>query len=294
MPLPQRILAIAGPRENETGWAANLFWFRLFVLLHMAGRSFLSIRVPEYDTWPHQLLLHALVVVGLAGLVPRLSLWASRLAALLVVAQIAITMPFTANHVFLELLCLGLLALLDESKQDEDELLLVAIRWLSAVFFFYTGLQKVLWGRYFDGQLLGYLTATEDRFAWFFQHFIPTVEFERLRAIGPPRAGAGPYRVDSLLFLAVSNSVYVFEMLAGVLLLVARTRWMAAIAAIGFVIMVELGAREIIFGALMINLLLLFVPGQWNKKLFGAFVVFYLYLCLANRMAAVPIFSYSL
>ncbi len=152
----------------------------------------------------------------------------------------------------------------------------------------------MLWGRYFDGQLLGYLAAAEDRFAWFFQHVIPTAEFERLRAIGPPRAGAGPYRVDSLLFLAVSNSVYVFEMLAGVLLLVSRTRWMAAIAAIGFVIMVELGAREIIFGALMINLLLLFVPGQWNKKLFGAFVAFYLYLGLANRIEAIPMFTYSL
>ena len=76
------------------------------------------------------------------------------------------------------------------------------------------------------------------------------------------------------------------------LLLVPRTRVLAAIASIGFVIMIELGARELTFGALMVNLLLLFLPGRWIKRLFPAFLLFYLYLA-AHKLGLAPMFAYA-
>ena len=293
-------LALAGS-GREAGWQSNLRWFRLFILMHMAGRSFLMIPTgPTADLWV-QLLRSVIVVTALLGCIPRFSLWATRAAALLLVGEIAITIPFTANHVFLEFLCLGFLSLLDERDQGEAALLMQALRWFVGVFFFYTGLQKLLYGYYFDGQLLAYLAGTEDRFAAFFRFIIPAEELQRLQSYNEDlvrpgaystKLGAGPYRVDSLLFVVMSNGVYLFEMLAGILLLVPRTRVLAAVASIGFVIMIEIGARELTFGALMVNLLLLFLPGRWIKWAYPAFLVGYLYLA-AHKLGLAPMFAYA-
>ncbi|MCH8165533.1 MAG: hypothetical protein IH889_07985 [Planctomycetes bacterium] len=295
-----RILALAGPGREE-GWQTNLRWFRLFILMHMAGRSFLMIPTGPTADLGVQWLRSVIVVTALLGCIPRFSLWATRAAALLLVGEVAITIPFTANHIFLEFLCLGFLSLLDERDEAEGELLLQALRWLTGVLLFYTGLQKLLYGYYFDGQLLAYLAATEDRFAWFFRFIIPAEELQRLQSynealvrpgVYSTKLGAGPYRVESLWFVVMSNGVYLFEMLAGILLLVPRTRVLAAIASIGFVIMIELGARELTFGALMVNLMLLFLPGRWIKRLFVGFLLFYLYLA-AHKLGWVPMFPYS-
>ncbi len=295
-----RILALAGP-GREAGWQSNLRWFRLFILMHMAGRSFLMIPTGHTADLGVQWLRSVIVVIALLGCIPRFSLWATRAAALLLVGEVAITIPFTANHIFLEFLCLGFLSLLDERDEAEGELLLQALRWLTGVLLFYTGLQKLLYGYYFDGQLLAYLAATEDRFAALFRFIIPAEELQRLQSynealvrpgVYSTKLGAGPYRVESLWFVVMSNGVYVFEMLAGILLLVPRTRVLAAIASIGFVIMIELGARELTFGALMVNLLLLFLPGRWIKRLFVGFLLFYLYLA-AHKLGWVPMFPYS-
>ncbi len=299
-----RILALAGPHE-ETGWKTNLRWFRAFVFLQMGLRSFLSL---DLDAPPESgissilpVLRVVMIMVAAMGLVPRFTLWSARIASLLLLLEIAATVPFTANHVFLEFLVLALLGLLDEREQREGELLLQAIRWLVAVVFFYTGLQKVLYGCYFDGQALSYLAGTEDRFRLFFQHLIPAEEMQRLisyneKLVEPgkfrPALGSGPYRVDSLWFIIVSNGVYIFEMLAGVLLIVRRTRSWAVGASIVFVIMIELGAREITFGALMINLLLLSSKRTWVKWLFVPFAMLYLYLVAAG-VGWVPMFEYS-
>ena len=305
-----RILALAGP-GSERGWRTNLRWFRLILLIHMAARSYLTIPSGADAGFGERLLRWAIVLVALVGCIPGYGSWAARLAvfpllatrvaSVLLLVEIAITVPFTANHVFLEFLCLALLSVLDERDEREAELLLPAFRWLVGIFFFYTGLQKVLYGYYFDGQFLAYLAGTEDRFAAVFRLIIPADELARLQSYNElllrpgvfrPRIGAGPYHVDSVLFVVVSNSVYLFEMLAGILLLVRRTRVLAAVASIAFVVMIQLGARELTFGVLMVNLLLLFVPGGWVKRLLPAFLLFYLYL-VAHKLDWVPMFSYS-
>ena len=305
-----RILALAGP-GSERGWRTNLRWFRLILLIHMAARSYLTIPSGADAGFGERLLRWAIVLVALVGCIPgygswaarlaAIPLWATRVASVLLLVEITITVPFTANHVFLEFLCLALLSVLDERDEREAELLLPAFRWLVGIFFFYTGLQKVLYGYYFDGQFLAYLAGTEDRFAAVFRLIIPADELARLQSYNElllrpgvfrPRIGAGPYHVDSVLFVVVSNSVYLFEMLAGILLLVRRTRVLAAVASIAFVVMIQLGARELTFGVLMVNLLLLFVPGGWVKRLLPAFLLFYLYL-VAHKLGWVPMFSYS-
>ena len=294
-----RVLALAGP-DADAGWRINLFAFRLFMLLHAAGRTAISVIERTRNT-PMDLAaivhLYGMVLVLVAGCVPRYSLWATRAAALLVLGQIllpgtAMSLPLTANHLFLELIVLMFLALLNDRDDREAPLLLQMLRWMTAVFFFYAGVQKLLYGRYFDGQLLGYYVASNERFQAFFQYLLPAEEFARLQSVGGLAPGSGPYSVDSPLFLLISNSVYVFEMAAGVLLMVRRTRTLAAIGAILFVIMIELAARELTFGMLMINLLLLFAAGRWNLFTLPAFALAYAWL-VAAAAGFVPMFKYS-
>ena len=98
--------------------------------------------------------------------------------------------------------------------------------------------------------------------------------------------------MDSVFFILMSNSVYVFEILAGILLLFRRTRVHAVLAAIAFVFMIECAARELTFGALMVNLVLLFLPGAWIKRLLPFFVIYYGYL-VAMKVGIFPMFEYS-
>ena len=278
------------------GREANLHWFRLFVLMHVAVRTFLQLGVQPPGSW-YAINSQVLILCCLGGLLPRYTGWATRIAVALLAVHIGLTLPVTANHVFLEFFCLGLLAFLGELGRRESELLGVALRCITLIFFFYSGFQKLLYARYFDGQFLAYVTGAEDRFAAVFRYFLPAEEFARLRGEGArlvqgrPEVGSGPFRVDSVLFLAVSNSVYIFEMLAPLLMLVRKTRVAATLAAIAFIVAIEAGAREIIFGAFIINLLLLFLPGTWNKNLFFFFAVLYAYLAAA-AFNFVPMFEY--
>ena len=263
----------------------------MFLLIHVALRSLLTYRSGDMSGSLDVLVTQVLVVVCMGGLIPRIARGAIVLAAMLVAARIVLSFPFTANHVFLEFLVLVFFALLDVSKREQGNLLMLGVRWLTVVFFFYTGLQKLLYGRYFDGQFLGHSIAFDDRFAWLFKPMLPPAEFARLRAQAIVMEGAGPYSVDSALFLLISNGVYVFEMTAAVLLVLPRTRSFAAVAAIFFVVTIELGARELIFGAFMISLFLLFLRRPLTKWSFWLFAVCYAYLT-ARSFGLVPFFRY--
>ena len=291
-------------RADGVGGADNLRAFRLFLLVHAAARSFLTFpaEAPWWDSGLHATTIVAAGVACLPGMAQRLLPLVAALVAGQLVAAIVVGAD-TANHVFLELVFLCVCALCSVDDDDERALWLPVMRWLVAPFFFYTGFQKIVYGSYFDGQFLTYMAATTDHFHAVFQFAIPEAELERLRAfngapVAPgrysPPVGAGPYRVEAPLFVAMSNAVYLFEMGAGIALLVPRLRALAALAAIGFVVAIEAGARELTFGALMIALLLLFVEGAWMRRVLPLLLAFYAYLVLADHhgLGWLPIFWY--
>ena len=271
-------LAGQGVDEHRT---ANLYWFRLFVLTHAAVRTGLAI-LPKMETFPKSYVSLGVVVIlaSMAGMFRPLTHTATRLVAFCVGVQVIMGMPTTANHLFLEFVVLAALSFLDEREENESKLLLQGLRWFTASFFFWSGLQKVFYGRYFDGQFLGTVVAYDqlDRFSAFLRFFMSAEEFERLRGLTPV-PGAGPFSVDSPLFLVMSNSVYIIEIVAGlVLLFVPKLRVAAVVVSLAFMVAIEAGARELVFGVLMVNLLLLFVDSRWNKWMFPACAVFYAYL----------------
>jgi hypothetical protein len=81
-------------------------------------------------------------------------------------------------------------------------------------------------------------------------------------------------------------------MLAPLLLLVRRTRGPAALATIAFVFCIEAGALELMFGALFLNLLLLFLPRPINRTLLPGFAVFYAVL-IGSRLGILPRFWFN-
>ena len=102
---------------DAVDWEKNLFWLRIFLLLHVASRTSMALHssAGSQETWL-VVTYSLLIVVCVAGFTPRLTRKAALMAAGLLAIQILGTMPVTANHVFLEFLCLAIVGLLHQSS----------------------------------------------------------------------------------------------------------------------------------------------------------------------------------
>jgi hypothetical protein len=306
--LAGRLLALTA--EGDGGRpAAAVHAFALIALFHLAtervGTALVHNGLPGIA--PGLLLVAVAVAAAcVAALVLGFDPERLRMAVSLgLVAQllfIALTFPHNANHDFLLVLSLALLVGFDVGDAHERRVLVACVRWLAIAVLFATGVQKLMYGTYFLGDYIGFRVAHSDTFAAVFQYLLPPDEFLRLRSLGHdptttglalfsgrrigslPAPGAGPYQVFFLPFLAISNSVWIFEMGAPLLLLWRRTRRWAALATIAFLAAIEVGAREYFFGLLFANLLLLFLPGRWHQRSRPVFAVAYLGLVLRQGL----------
>ena len=194
--------------------------------------------------------------------------------------------PSVANHSYLELLLLSLYLWIDSSKAEEKELFLQACRWLTVIVFFYSGVQKLWYGEYFDGRYLAYLAGMADRSRIAFEFLIPPQEMARLISY-KREAGSGPFLIDSVIFKVVSNGAWISEIVLSLLLLFRRIWPLAVACAIFTMFVIEFIAREFIFGILMISLLFLFCRRDMNRPLLPVYVVSLSYF-VAVRLGWVP------
>jgi len=282
-----RLLALAGDSDPELR-SSKLMAFRRFLLLHGAVRSWLWLEwVPPGDQLGLRISAAVLTVCLGLSFSPRSEVWAPRLALPVLMLQLVWSFPLTDNHFFLELLAVSLLCLVSRGSENDERLVLQALQWLTAGVLFQTGLQKILYGQYFGGEFLSFMIGQGDRFAALFGWILPPGEVARLASYDPLQTGAGPYRAESVLLIAASNLVYLAELTLPALLLARRTRFLAALVAIALVAGIQLGARELGFGLLFANLLLLFPERDWNRRLLPAFAALYLY-ALAAAWAWLP------
>jgi hypothetical protein len=194
--------------------------------------------------------------------------------------------PFTPNHTFLAFLVLSLFAWLDPDREEDAGLLLRGLRWLTVIVFFYAGLQKALHGLYFRGEFLSWMIAQGvERWEAVFGWMIPDAELARLRSYPRFMLGAGPYRVEAPLFVLASNAVWLGELALSLLLLLRRTRELAALAAIALVFTIQLAPREFMFALFYTQMLLLFVRGDLNRRLLLLFLFGYWYQLAVLRGA---------
>lgn len=177
--------------------------------------------------------------------------------------------PGGGNHAYLELLLCILCAALNVRAPEERRLFLRAVRWMTCVVFFYAGVQKVVHGYYFRGQLLAYSMGIEA-FRPVLHLLLPHDDFVRLSQYHL-QAGDGPYLISSPLVILLSNVTYVIEMALPALLVLRRTRQLAVVGAIVFLAGIEAAAREFFFGLIYLNMLLLFLERAVNRRLVGVF-----------------------
>ncbi|MDJ0847689.1 MAG: hypothetical protein QNK04_04810 [Myxococcota bacterium] len=263
--------------------ALHLRAFRVLLLAHVAVQSWAwAIRpTPPPVTFP-PVAVHAaaaiLTLLCVGSLFGRGRLCCA-LAFPIVAGSVAWIFPMTANHNFLVLVLIGLCASFDLEDRAEEALLVQSLRWVAILIFFWAGVQKALHGMYFRGEFLTWMIAQGvERWADIFGWMLPDGEVARLRSLPRYMPGAGPYRVDSLLFLLSANSVWLGEMALAVGLVFRRTRELAALGAIVLVFLIQLAPREFMFALLYTNLLLLFVRGDWNRRLLPLFLGAYAYL----------------
>jgi len=262
----------------------HLVAFRTLLLAHLAVQAWAwSVHElpPPYTFPPLTMRVAAVWFTFLCGI--SLATDRGRLACALALpafaAAVAWTFPVTANHWYLALVLLGLCSVFDPEREGESVLLIQGLRWLAVLVFFWAGAQKLLHGLYFRGEFMTWMIANGvERWSDIFGWMLPDGEVERLRALRRYQPGAGPYRVDSALFLLANNAVWVGELALAVLMGWRRTRQLAAFAAIALVFTIQTAPREFMFALLYTNLLLLFVRGEPNRRLLPLFLAAYAYL----------------
>lgn len=293
-PRVARLLALPGGADDSAAAAPLARGFQLFLLLHVTVRTLLWAWKGEPDEMATRLVLPAGLAVCLvvAALRPAWARAATFGALLLLTVKFAGSFPTTSNHFFIEYCCVALLAFCDLRDAGERALALDAARWLLLIVLFWSGAQKVLAGTYFHGTFLAFSIATRPTFTNLFAWLMPADEIARLQATVPIRPGAGPFELRTPLALAVANATWMFEIVAPVLLVWRRTRVWAVLATVVFLLCVELAARELMFGALFANLLLLFLPWPLNRTLLPAFAAFYAVL-IAVRLGYLPGFHFN-
>lgn len=185
--------------------------------------------------------------------------------------RLASFFPSTANLSGLEFLSLLFLSIAHLEKPDDQQILSSALRFLVIWAMFFSGLQKVLHGTYFNGAYLGMLIANQGRFVLPFYFVMPEDELNAI-VDGPV---TGPYEIHSPIVLLFSNLVYILEILAAVLLAIPRFRNVGVVLTAALLVAIEVAAREYMFGVMVINLLCLFLDEKWSRRGMIFSVVFY-------------------
>ena len=263
--------------DDRESHGSKLASFNFILLLTIAVQQVLSAR------W---IQAGIILLCALVGLKERYRSWATALVLVLLLVRFVSLFPRIANHAYLEGILLFLYLWIDSSKTEEKELFFQTCRWLTVIIFFYSGVQKLWYGEYFDGRFLAYLAVMADRTKTGFELIIPPEEFSRL-ATYASQAGSGPFLIDSTLFRLLSNGAWITEIVLSLLLLCRRLWYPAVVFGIFTVFIIELIAREIVFGILMISLLFLFCRRDVIRPLLLVYIVFMAYL-VATQLGWAP------
>lgn len=173
--------------------------------------------------------------------------------------------PAAGNHAYLEVMLLALAAFLDPRHDADRTLYVAAGRWLAVVILFYSGIQKLAHGYYFHAEYFAFSLWIES-FRTVFVWLLPGDEYARLTAF-TGEVGDGPYAVRSALVVAIANLTWIAEIALAPALLWRRSRPLAIAAAVALIVAIEVAAREVFFGLLYVNLILLFLERPWHPKL---------------------------
>ena len=234
--------------------------------------------------------LYPCLCVGLMGIALLLSFAPFRfirISKLLAPVAVAIEMtqrfPVNDNHTWLETVILVLFLLMDFKQPTQRELFVAMGRWIMTLLMFHSALQKILHGEFFNGMFLATL-VNERRPKPFLEILLGSEEFDALRRT-LENGLESPIALHSPFALALSNLVYLAELFVAVLLLAKPTRAVGAKLGVLVLLAIEAVARVLPFGFLALNLLALFFPLTWRRRVCASTVL--AYICLLAVYAVV-------
>ena len=186
------------------------------------------------------------------------------------------------------MLCL-LGAFLNVASAEERRLYLRALRWIAVVIFFWSGVQKLASGYWTNAEYLAYSLQIPS-YRRMLGALVSNADLTRLTGYHG-QVGDGPYRVASWPLLVAANVTWALEIALAPLLVWARTRRLAVVAALAFLVGIEAAAREIFFGLVFTNILLVFVPSAVNRVAVPFFAAFLAVLALI-RIGVLPAMTF--
>ena len=187
------------------------------------------------------------------------------LALVLMTAKTVYVFPHNANHQMLEWLILVVLVVGGTTDQGSARLSLGALRWMVVGVFFWAGIQKVLYGTYFDGAYLA-TRLNQEHYRVAFEVILGDEMVAEIMS-RRERSRNAPFTLLSTTGYLVSNLAYLVEIILALVLLAPRMRGKAAVAAMVFVACVEAIALELMFGLLTVTLLTLFSEHAVMRRL---------------------------
>jgi hypothetical protein len=281
-----RFLGLTGRDDDEVA-VRKLRAMRRLVLMTLAFEGWVALRYVPYSESPgfHAAIASALGVFALLGWHDRFALVSVGGALALELLTVVSVFPHNANHQYLAIVLLVLIALAfsgsgagasggvpagagsgaDTARGPrvdpaDARAAVAAMRWVVLAGLAWSGVMKLRYGYWLGGEFLSYQIATDPGFARVFAPIVPDAEWTRLVAL-ENRIGAGPFRAQAPLLVAVSNLTWLAEIALPIGLLGlfgSRTRTFAMVASIALMIAIQAGAREIFFGGIMVGGLLLF------------------------------------
>jgi hypothetical protein len=257
----ERWLGWTGFDEPETA-SSKLRSIRRLILITIACEGWMALGYVPYSSHPAAYGLVAALLLGcaVAGWRDRFARPASTLAFVLLLGVVLSVFPDNANHQFLALLLLILVLLVDSTGPDAERDAIAAlqsIRWIAAIGVFWAGIMKVFYGYWLGGEFLALRVARDPGFTQALGFLVPDDELSRLLGLGM-EVGSGPFRADAPLLILVSNATWICELVLPLGLLWSRTRAISMVSAILVFVAIQIGAREIFFGGLMVGMLLLY------------------------------------
>lgn len=257
----ERWLGWTGVDEPEVA-SSKLRSIRRLVLVTIACEGWFVLGYVPYSSQAAAYGFIAALLLGcaIAGWRDRFARPASALAFILLLGVVVSVYPENGNHQYLSLLLLTLVLLVDSQGPESDRDALAALqsmRWIAAIGVFWAGVMKLIYGYWLGGEFLAFRVATDPGFTLALGILVPEHELSRLVSLGLD-PGAGPFRADAPLLIVVSNMTWLLELILPLGLLWSRTRAISMVATILLFVAIQLGAREVFFGGVMVGLLLLF------------------------------------
>lgn len=275
-----RILGLVGRDDPET-LAAKVTAVRRFLLVYLAVEAWFRYTAQTSHRSAGLTFALLFTLCMALGVFRRWNRSACEVATLVVLGHIAWTFPHTPDWMYVQGLVLLIILPFDPAQEQENALLLQGLRWVPLLVLLWSGIKKLSYGYWFGATFFGQMIGFDTRFKQAFALLLTPEEHLRLvRLFWPGALDRGPWTVDSPLVVALSNTIWILQIVVPLALLLPRLRRYAMALGILLVIAFELIAREVFFGALLSYLLLLYSPRDLNRKLFPVYCVLFAWLLL--------------